>query len=148
MKTINVEKIMEEIREEIKEKGYTSDMLSFRDIETCDVKYDEFAQSEYDSAVHNMGVYSYVPWYRDLSQSKMKRIIQKVIRKFSAFLIAPISDQQSDFNYEATRAFKQIAGYIEQTETLLESQKKTVELLEERIEKLETEIEILRKKID
>lgn len=32
MSELNVEKIMEEIREEIKEKGYTNDMLSFSDM--------------------------------------------------------------------------------------------------------------------
>lgn len=148
MDTISVEKIMEEIREDIKNKGYTNEMLSFRDIETYDVMFDEFTQSEYESALHNMGVYAYVPWYRDLSQSKVKRIVQKVIRKISAFLIAPISEQQSDFNFEVTRAFQQIAGYIEQNENQIEINKKTIELLEERIEKLETEIEILRKKKD
>ena len=33
MESIDVEKIMEEIRQEISEKGYTSAMLSFQDVE-------------------------------------------------------------------------------------------------------------------
>lgn len=146
METINVEKIMQEIREDIKNKGYTDDMLSFCDIQIQETMAEEYNQSEYRSALHNMGVYSYVPWYRDLSKSKIKRVVQKVVRKVSAFLIAPISEQQSDFNYEATKAFGQIAGYIEQSENQMEANKKMIELLEEKIEKLEAEIKILREK--
>ena len=144
METINVEKIMEEIREEIKEKGYTNEMLSFRDVQGIDMTIEEYNEIEYALALHNMGVYAYVPWYRDLPCGGVKKVIKKVIRKLCSFLIAPISDQQSDFNMQATKGFAQIAGYIEEVENQFDDCRKTIKLLEQKIEKLEKEIKILK----
>ncbi len=146
MGTINVEKIMEEIREDIKSKGYTNDMLSFDDVQAPSVIKEEYDQDQLVSALHNMSVYAYVPWYRDLSKSRIKRFIQKLIRKFVAFLIAPVTDQQSDFNKETLRGVGQLAGYIEQSENQLEDLAKAIELLEAKIVKLEAEIKTLKEK--
>lgn len=144
MDTINVEKIMEEIREEIQEKGYTNDMLSFRDVQGMDVEIEEYNEIEYALILHNLGVYAYVPWYRDLPGKTVKRVLKKVIRKLCSFIIAPISEQQSAFNAQATRGFGQIGGYIEETDHRFDECKKTIKLLEQKIEKLENEIKILK----
>lgn len=146
MESINVEKIMQEIREDIKNKGYTSDMLSFKDIQTRDMIFDQYNENTYAAILHDLGVLAYVPWYRDLSQNAIKRIVQKTIRKFCSFFVAPIADQQSDFNQRTAKGFGQIAGYMEQSGNQLEACKKTIELLEEKIEKLETEVKKLSEK--
>lgn len=146
METINVEKIMQEIREQIKEKGYTNDMLSFTEVQARNVVFCEYNENTYAGILHDLGVLAYVPWYRDLSKNAIKGFVQKVIRKFCSFFVAPISDQQSQFNDRVAKGFGQIAGYMEQSENQINACVKTIELLEGKIEKLEEQIKILSEK--
>lgn len=142
---IDVEKIMQEIREDIKEKGYTNEMLSFHEVQVQTEGVNTFNKNEYKHILHNINMNCNVPWYRDIAQGGVIGFIKKVVRKMCAFLIAPISDQQNLFNGEVTKEFNQITGYMDEIEEQFELYKKNIELLEEKISKLETEMEVLRK---
>ena len=87
MRQVNVEEIMEEIKDEIKEKGYTDDMLSFSDIPLANV---DLAGQMKDAA--------FIAWRRPVSQG-VKGIIKRIIRKCVGFVIAPVTEDQTRFNY-------------------------------------------------
>lgn len=97
--TINVEEIMQNIRNEIKEKGYSYADLSFEDkwkiqedIQGDDVKKELYALL---NELENRRCISY---YRELSGNPFKKFIKRVIRKMNAFLMMPIVDEQNMFN--------------------------------------------------
>lgn len=144
-KVIDVEKIMQQIRDDIKEKGYTNDMLSFYEVKIETDGVGSYNENEFKHILHNINVRCSIPWYRDISQGGVTAFVKKVIRKLCTFLIAPMSDDQNFYNAEVAKEFNQVAGYITQTEEQLELYKKNIELLEEKISKLEAEIETLRK---
>ena len=142
--TIDVEKIMQEIREDIIKKGYTSDMLSFYEIQPSSEVATVYNENECKHILHNINCNCHVAWYREIPGTGIKKFMKKVIRKLCAFLIAPISEQQTLFNSEVTKEFNQIVAYIEELENQKGIYEKNIEILEEKIEKLELEIKALR----
>lgn len=133
MEKINVEEIMEEIRKEIKEKGYTNDMLSFDDVVTSKSGH-KTLEEYYDilNATWN------IPAYRVLSGGKgplgrAKVFVKKVLRKIMKFYIEPIVSAQTEFNGNNVRLLNLINSYME--------------LNDKRIEMLESELEQLKKEL-
>ena len=70
---VDVEKIMEEIRQEIKEKGYNDSMLSFRDVDGSEqlkeLTSDVFDLGEMERVVQQMNMRSHVEWYNPVEGS-------------------------------------------------------------------------------
>lgn len=133
MQEINVENIMQEIREDIKRKGYTSDMLSFQEVAIPINEGYPYDYEELKKLVCQMDQQCYVAWARELPGNPIVIFIKKVIRILVAFLIAPISDEQNAFNGSATRVVHQLMGYIhEQNCTII---------------KMESEITVLKEKV-
>lgn len=140
MSEINVEKIMEEIREDIKRKGYTEDMLSFKDIKmpVASVVTD-FNIDEFRDMVSQAQVTKVVSWRANNIGGGIKGLIKKVIRKMVGFVVAPLADSQNVFNQNAANIFLQLVGYVE-------SQNKLIEQYEERIGELQNRVEELENK--
>lgn len=135
---IDVEKIMEEIREDIREKGYTYDMLSFNDVKKVEGTIETFDYEELKRWVGEMNHHCTIPWYRDLCGNGFIRLIKKIIRKLIAFVVAPISEEQTQYNSEAVRAMNQLVAYIEH-------QNDKMELYEKQIRNLEMNLEAQKK---
>lgn len=135
---IDVEKIMESIRAEIKEKGYTPDMLSFNDVKKVEGEYETFNYQELRFQVTEMNHHCVIPWYRDLYGNKIKQLFKKIIRKLISFIIAPMSEEQTRYNVETVRAMNQMVAYIEQ-------QNEKIELYEKQIQTLEMNIAAIKK---
>lgn len=140
--TINIEQIMEEIRNDIKAKGYTNDMLSFQDVEEPMQEACSYSKEAYKEIVGDINRNSYVPWYRELGQGGIRGIIKRYIRKMVTFLVAPMADEQNLFNEEVAQAFSQLTGYIEKQEELVEIYKENILELEKKIEKLGQELKV------
>lgn len=138
--TINVEKIMEEIRADIKEKGYTEDMLSFQDVKKVQATGFQYNEQECINLVNCVNRDAFIPWYRDLGQGGVKGFFKKVIRKMLVFLIAPMSDEQNRFNSDVTQTLNQFMGYIDMQNNQIEKYKKDIQLLERKIASLEDKI--------
>ena len=113
---INVSEIMDGIREEIKEKGYSSDMLSFADVPS---------DIQYVNANHR------VDPYRPISGNPVAVFFKKVIRKLVSFYVEPYAAEQSSLNANIAQAQTQIELYIQ------ESRMHSTKVLLERIEELE-----------
>ncbi len=127
-KTINIEEIMHGIRQEIKEKGLSPDMLSFEDVpyqkpgdavSGCSLDSEEVR----NAMVYLNGHYNVQP-YKPLGGNALFVFIKKVIRKLVKFYIEPIVNDQNNFNANTVRVLNAVqqsctAGQGEDTKELL-----------------------------
>lgn len=101
---INIEEIMAEIKQSIKEQGLTADMLSFED-----VPYRKNAQSGSASeALDYVSTHYYIQPYKELQGNPVKVFIKKVIRKLTKFYVEPVVFEQNDFNANAVTVMKSL----------------------------------------
>lgn len=146
MSELNVEKIMEEIRYEIREKGYTKDMLSFSDvdIETEDTKVgiEKFERIKFNEELFNLNMLWNVNPYREIDvkpglKGKCVAFIKKIIRKCIRFYLAPIVWEQDTFNATTVRLLNMMNLYMEENQRL-----------SDQVVKMKDEHEILVKRIN
>lgn len=144
IQTVDVEKIMEEIRRNIKERGYTKEMLSFSEaasdaeiqngIPVDDAVYNEAELNQYlqsARAGHN------IPYYEPMAGNKVKVFAKRVVRKLMAFQMQPLRDRQNQFNYNIVQSVREMAVHMAELEDALVEKEAIIEDLETRIEALE-----------
>ena len=136
MQQINVQKIMEEIRAEIREKGYTADMLSFEDVPLSDESESSVGGGTVPDAVNRMRGMAYIAWRRSVNQG-IKGIIKRVLYKLTGFVVAPITEDQTAFNIAAVSMAEQIYAIFEEQQKEIMQQKETIELLRKQISSVE-----------
>ncbi len=136
--TMNTEEIMAQIRQDIREKGLSSDMLSFEDIPYRKPAGSESAgrvgSEEYGRKLLWLKAHSYIQPYKQLCGNAVSVFAKKVIRKMAKFYIEPVVFEQNDFN----------ANVVSVIDSLSEANKR----LEERIDALEKENAELRGKLE
>ena len=147
MEAINIEAIMQEIREEIKEKGYTYDMLSFNDIEidSDDLVARRFNRWTFEDSVDFANRNWQVQAYRVLEtngglKTKLINFVKKIVRKCTKFYVEPVVRDQNVFNANAVKLFSLMQCYVS------EKQEQIDELIREQ-ENLKIEIAELKKMI-
>ena len=109
MQQINVEQIMAQIRADIKEKGYTADMLSFED-----VPFSQKNTAERDftaDGVRQMRKLASVSWRHPVNLG-IKGILKKILYKLTGFIVAPMAEDQTAFNRAAADAVEQLSGAV------------------------------------
>ena len=117
---IDVTKIMEQIRQDIKESGADRIPLSFQDSNSTEA-------STLDEAVRYLAYNYEVTAYQMLEGNKLKRFFKKCIRKAGSFFVLPIVAQQNKLNYhyymvcEAVKNQKNEIADLQKTLTDLES---------------------------
>lgn len=136
MHEINVEDIMQEIREDIKRKGYNSDMLSFQDVIVPNKEGYSYNYEELERLVYQVNKSCSVTWKRELSGSSFEIFIKKVIRKAVTFLFRPVWDEQNAFNANTTRVINQLMGYIDVQNERIQELEKNIEVFEEKLAQL------------
>ena len=101
---INIEEIMAEIKQNIKDQGLTADMLSFED-----VPYRKNAQSgSATEALDYISTHYYIQPYKELKGNPVKVFIKKVLRKLVKFYVEPVVFEQNDFNANAVTVMKSL----------------------------------------
>lgn len=149
-RTINIEKIMQDIRQEIKDKGLTSDMLSFEDVpyqkpgdavSGCTMDSEEIR----NAMVYLNGHYNIQP-YKPLGGNALFVFVKKVIRKLTKFYVEPIVFDQNDFNANVVRVLNAVqqseaAGAQDNSAELLHR----LDVLELNQKQLTMQIEALQK---
>jgi hypothetical protein len=123
--TVNVNEIMKEIRNDIQEKGYTNDMLSFDDV-IVDVgtgQVTKFDKVKFNEEIFNINH----EW--NVQGGKVSVFFKKVIRRLVYFFVEPIVLAQDGFNASLVRMMNQMNCYIdEQNEQIKELKEKIDEL--------------------
>ncbi|SHK68070.1 hypothetical protein SAMN02745136_03068 [Anaerocolumna jejuensis DSM 15929] len=114
---IDIEKIMETIRCNIKRKNYNTNLLSFEDISSNNTGYtEEFEMRELDENLSYVNQNCNVRIEREIqAHGKLKKpivFLKKVIRKCIRFYIVPIIEGQQDFNNSVTRSLNQVSQFI------------------------------------
>ncbi len=127
MAELNVEKIMEEIRNEIKDKGYTSDMLSFNDITANDsgVNVEKFERVRFSEELFNLNMLWNIDPNRVIEdkpglKGKCVTIFKKFVRKCIRFYLSSIVREQDTFNATSVRLFNLLNLYMEENTRLSE----------------------------
>ncbi|MCC8136456.1 MAG: hypothetical protein LIO76_00030 [Clostridiales bacterium] len=137
MSEINIENIMDEIREEIRQKGYTDDMLSFDEIENLEQNGDQYLEVEYQDILKKMNENYNIAWYRKLEGNPFSRLLKKVVRKLTSFLGVPVVTEQVGFNALVTREFNQLSGYIQSQKDELDKCRQEIAPLMDKVEELQ-----------
>ena len=141
---VNVEAIMNEIRTEIKEKGYTSDMLSFADVTGLPSSYSDTPSEDLRGAVIFINESHEISESVPVSGNVIVRFIKKIIRKLLRFYVKPIVMSHNEYNALCARAFTDINDYInEEAKKRAAAFEGRIAALEERLNAAEKENERL-----
>lgn len=136
--TIDIEVIMKNIRETIKEKGYINEMLGFEDTdalyELSAQENEKFSYEKFLVDLDKVNQNYSIRYYRNVGEKGVKSFIKKSLRKVLSFLILPMAEEQMDFNASVTRCLNQLEHYVK------EQKERDYEELSERLEKLEEEL--------
>ena len=137
-----MEKIMEEIRREIAEKGYKEEDLHFEDIalsadEPSSLKY---SREDAEKQLDYLSFHSNNPVFFPLSGNPVKTFVQRVVRRIFLFVIYPAFQFQNKHNATVTRFLKQSMNYMIENEML----KEQIQKQQEQIDRLAAEVERLK----
>lgn len=141
--TIDIEVIMEGIRNSIKEKGYTNDLLDFEDSnDTSNKTVQENGKFSYEELLAGLDKanQSYtVQYYRNVGRRGIKTFIKKCLRKALSFLLLPMVKEQMEFNANITRSMNQMEHYIREQKKKENDYNELAEKLEKLEKRLRTE---------
>ena len=143
--TIDVEKIMDEIRADIERRELDDTLVPFDEIpfsnEIMNVLPDSHAYSRKElrrNLLYAADHYK-VPLDRVIEAGNAGAMtVKKAVRKFTRFYIKPVVEDQNSVNAALVNALRQERNYIQ-------SQEQAVRELKERLAALEAEIEKLKK---
>jgi len=133
MEQINIEQIMEEIRQEIRDKGYINDLFSFDDVIESAAE-NKTLEDYYDilNNIWNVQAYRVLPAGGGIL-GKFKVFVKKVLRKSIKFYIEPIVEDQDEFNANTVHILNLINSYMD-------INNKKMEMLKEEIENLKKQM--------
>ncbi len=134
---INIEEIMEEIRNDIKERGLKESELSFSEVSTIDSSdflYDKdhvFSMNGYMEIIRKINQQWNIPAYIPI-QGRGKGI-KKIVGKLTNFAIIPRFSLQNDMNMSVTRGFNEMTAYIKMQDETIKKLNERIEVLEEKL---------------
>ena len=133
---VNIEKIMGEIRAEIKEKGYTNDMLSFDDVLNMSAYHgNDFSEKSLSDMLYSVNNSHTIPVEPPIVGNPIAAFVKKVVRKLTRFYVRPAREKQNDYNAYVAQALNVIGKYIEANNAL-----PSLSALEDRIQVLELQL--------
>ncbi len=135
---VDIGKIMQEIRAEIKEKGLDKEILAFesgRPKQSSHV-YDCFDFDFFADNAEKMNRVCLLQPNKPITGNPIAVFIKKTIRKLTRFYIAPIVTDQSEFNICVTKVTNSLRYYIEEEK----KDKQQIEKLIQRVETLEKQL--------
>lgn len=144
---INIEKIMDEIRADIKAKGYTNDMLSFNEVSSIKVVDGSFSREEYDTALNYLNNSYNVVSIRPLTGNPLFVFIKRIIRKLAKFYVEPIVASQNEYNAFNVRVLNALSEKVLNNDNVTTSELlKRIEMLELQVKTISSENKELKEK--
>ena len=102
IQTIDIKKIIEEIRQDIKEKGYKNEDISFSDIPLTDIRSSMSYSPLFYENLRALRAWHNVRAHRELKSNRLFGpliiFFKKIFRKCMAFYIEPIVADQNTIN--------------------------------------------------
>lgn len=141
MQNINIEEIMQEIRDDIKKRGFEDQTVEFEDMVLLGggtgMSYSVEAYKDIlEQAQENAEVAS----YRPLAGNVVSRLIKKVNRRLIAFYIEAIVDDQNKFNKEVYKGLLMNYAKHQETDERMSALEKKLYASEKRIRELEAKL--------
>lgn len=144
IQSVNVEAIMAEIQEKIKERGYSADMLSFDEV-TADAEIQngvtgnaiEYNANEMNQFLQFAAASHNIPYYEPFQGNKIKVFVKRVVRKLMAFQMHPLRERQNHFNYQILQSVRLLEAHVTELENALLKKEAMISDLEECIKALE-----------
>jgi hypothetical protein len=141
MESINIDRIMDEVREEIKDKGYTIQETTFSEIPIVDLNglkvSDKFDLDEYEEELSFLKYRWNLPINMEfVSDNACKRIIKKIIQKLIRCVTAQMISRQNEVNENLVLTNVQIRNYIVKNEKQKKEMQKRIQDLEQEIERI------------
>lgn len=134
---INIEKIMNEIREETGKDDYEDDVLAFDDV-LIDLKEVLYGiEWDYDNILASFSHIENLHWDREPEGNVFVKAIKKVIKKSVNFLIAPIVSEQIQLNQLYIQSLYQIEEYMYKQNELLDVYQTHLAALEKRLSEID-----------
>lgn len=144
---VNIEKIMEEIRGQIRREEEMPDIPAFEDIPLRGAETNAIAELPVDSteaekekdwpflikSLRYLNNNYDIPYYWSFGPSSVKTFAKRVIRKLLKCLIAPILAMQNSFNAHAVRCLNQLRYFVEIILTRLDGDQRELEELRQQI---------------
>lgn len=151
MKEINVEQIMQEIKEDIQKRGYADEDIDFENI-TGNVKAvlgvkTDFSAYELECAIRGASDMHRIEYYRMIPKGGIKSFIQRSIRKMVKFMMIPMVDQQNQFNYQTVVCLRQFEAFVKEHDIQMEQKEQMIEGLEEKLFELNKRCEALESQL-
>lgn len=151
MKPINVEQIMQEIKEDIQKRGYTDENVDFVNIAgdakaVLGIKTD-FSAYELECAIKNASDMHRIEYYRMIPKGGLKSFIQRSIRKMVKFMMIPMVDQQNQFNYQTIVCLRQFEAFAKEHDMQMEQKDRIIEGMEEKLYELNKRCEALESQL-
>lgn len=157
--SVQVSDIMEEIRAEIKEKGYTGDMLSFADVPMESEEGESAERFDTDllrSSVQYYNAHHNVALDRPLTGNPVTVALKKLVRKCTRFYAEPYVREQNGLNACTSQFQTQMEMYVQESRAhnnkallerieTLELQQKNTRL---EMDKMQNQIRALQEKLD
>lgn len=123
MQEINIEQIMEEIRNEIREKGYQENALSFEDIPienaNKSVPVEKLAVSDLNAInelLQTVNQRVRVDFYKPITDGGIKGLVKRVIRKMMKPLLFPLCVEQEAYNVGNIQLWVAMCQYMQKQE--------------------------------
>ncbi|MCH4031538.1 MAG: hypothetical protein LKG56_06555 [Lachnospiraceae bacterium] len=140
--TVNVEEIMNEIREDIQKKGYKKDQLSFEDFSAgatglTRYGFDEKTALEILSDASRQ--WQLTSW-KPLTGGKVKRFFKRCIRHCAYWLMDPVLMDQSNFNSSSVKMMDQFVSYVDLRNSETADMRKQISELQEEVNSLRKQL--------
>lgn len=120
--SVDVEKIMSEIRSDIEKNSVSSDLMSFDESEKIFRQQQEPSDNPFDNnylceRIRCMQASSRIDPEPPITGNKLSAFIKRLVRKFTEFRIRPIIETQNQCNLETLRVFTEVEKYIAENNT-------------------------------
>lgn len=112
---INIDEIMNQIRMEIKQKGYQDSMLDFEEIPFAqEISHAEhnFELASLQQSSEYLNIRNQIEPYKPIEGNFFIIFIKKILRKLMKFYILPIMTEQNALNLHTANSVNQIQQYI------------------------------------
>ena len=114
---VNIEQIMEQIRQEIREKGISLDIPEFSGASEKPVaEIAPFDMNEFMQSVAAVDRSYQVERYAPIVGNPISKLIKRVVRKMVNFIITPIVEDQNAFNASVAKTISSLQSYINELE--------------------------------
>lgn len=140
MKEINVMQIMEEIREDIKKKGLSDDLLSFSEVVVTPIQADTSSMNVDIDIIGQLEVASRsreLHFYREYPGNRIETFFKRLIRKIIKPIVLPLCEEQILYNVSSVEVMKGLYTYMQKQEAEKVALVEKVNSLEREVAKLQ-----------